>query len=47
MFGRVVPAADCAIGRRVRPDFADHTGGDTPGWTELYFRVDEPPGTDE
>ncbi|MCU1395013.1 MAG: hypothetical protein JWM34_3441 [Ilumatobacteraceae bacterium] len=41
MFGRVVPAAACAIGLRVRPDFADHPGTDQPGrmaWTELVFR---------
>jgi uncharacterized OB-fold protein len=37
VFGRVIPAAACAIGVRVTPDFADHLG-----WTELVFRaVDE------
>jgi len=41
MFGRVIPAAGCAIGQRVRPDFADHGDHEQPGWTELYFRVDE------
>ena len=37
MFGRVVPAAACAIGLRVTPAFADHPGAGDAAWTELVF----------
>ena len=42
MFGRVVPAGECAIGRRVVAAFADHPAIDGSGaapWTELVFRL--------
>jgi uncharacterized OB-fold protein len=39
MFGRVIPAAGCAIGARVTAAFADHPGDDAAAWTELCFRV--------